>query len=252
LADAGILYLGLIWSAATSDQREEDYYPKGYPGYKGQGGIAEAAFNMDLWDSAVDALAKQGMVDPSRVGIIGFSRTGWYTEFILTHAKTKYRAATLSDNVHYSLGEYWLRHDDPTMRAWDHLYDGPPYGASLRNWMQYSISFTIDKIRAPILMEEMQDNQPTFDDPLAPPRLLAEQYEIFTGLRRLGDPVEMYYYPNEDHSLEHPIALMESLQRNVDWYRFWLQDYQRPAPEAAAQYRRWETLRNQMVITSSD
>jgi hypothetical protein len=55
--------------------------------------------------------------------------------------------------------------------------------------------------------------------------------------------VEMYYYPTEGHTPEHPQARLATMQRNVDWYRFWLQDYERPNPEDPQQYVRWGKLR---------
>jgi dipeptidyl aminopeptidase/acylaminoacyl peptidase len=54
----------------------------------------------------------------------------------------------------------------------------------------------------------------------APPINLATSFEVFTGLNRLHKPVEMYYYPNESHTPEHPQARLATMQRNVDWYRF--------------------------------
>lgn len=241
LANAGIMYLGSI-PTKGSTQREEDYYPKGYPGAPGVGGLAEAAFAMDWWDSAVDALDQQGFIDRNRVGMIGFSRTGWYTEFILAHSKIDYRAATVTDNIKFSLGEYWLYHDPATIKSWDLVYGGPPYGATLKNWLDYSVSFNLDKIHAPLLMEEMGSGLP-YDNRKALPISLADSFEVFTGLNRLNRPVEMYYYPTESHTPEHPQARLASMQRNVDWYRFWLQDSERPNPEDPRQYVRWRKLR---------
>lgn len=241
IANGGIMYLGQI-ATRGSTQRQEDYFPKGYPGYQGVGGIAEAAFAADLWDSAVDALDHQGLIDRDRVGIIGFSRTGWYTEFILTHSHTHYRAATVADNVQYSLGEYWLLHDSGTIRTWDQTYGGPPYGSTLKNWLDYSISFNVEKIHTPLLMEQMGAGT-IYDNLSAPPILLAASFEIFAGLNRLKKPVELYYYPKEDHTVEHPQALLATMQRNVDWFRFWLQDFERPNPEDSEQYSRWRKLR---------
>src|ERR1700739_33688 len=242
IANAGILYLGMVSPKLGSPQSQETYYPKGYPGFQGAGGIAEAAFNMDIWDSAVAMLDARGLIDKNEVGIIGFSRTGWYTEFILSHSATHYRAATVADNVEYSLGEYWLRHDTATIRTWDAMDGGPPCGATLTNWIKYSISFDLDQIHTPILMEEMGDKQPAFTDPLAPPRLLAETFELFTGLNRLHRPVELYFYPNEDHSPDHPLARLSTLERNLDWYRFWLQGHETPAPDDPDRYVRWREL----------
>jgi dipeptidyl aminopeptidase/acylaminoacyl peptidase len=242
LANAGIMYLGPI-ATKGSTQREEDYFPKGYPGYQGAGGIAEAAFAMDLWDSVVSALDEQGLIDSGKVGIIGFSRTGWYTEFILSHSKFRYRAATVADNVQYSFGEYWLSHGAGSFKTYDLTYGGPPYGPTLKNWLDYSVSFNLDKIHTPLLMEEMGHGTP-YDNVDAPPRDLAQSFEVFSGLNQLGKPVELYYYPNEGHTPEHPQARLGTLQRNLDWYRFWLQGHERSSPEDPNQYARWRKLRD--------
>jgi Tol biopolymer transport system component len=245
IANAGILYLGtgqMKDETLAPTQQEEEYFPKGYPGYQGFDGIAEAAFNMDLWDSAIKSLDSQGMIDTNRIGIVGFSRTGWYTEFILAHSQTHYAAATVADNVQYSLGEYWLLHDQGTIKSYDLTYGGPPYGATFENWLKYSVSFNLDKIHTPLLMEEM-GNGAQYSDINAPPIGLAASFEVFTGLNRLNRPVELYYYPNESHTPDHPQARLATLQRNLDWYRFWLQGYERPNPEDPGQYKRWEHLR---------
>jgi hypothetical protein len=66
---------------------------------------------------------------------------------------------------------------------------------------------------------------------------------VFTGLNRLDKPVELYFYPNENHEPDHPQARLATLQRNVDWYRFWLQGFERSGPEDPDQYLRWHRLR---------
>jgi len=198
---------------------------------------------MNVWDSAVSALTAQGLIDSSKVGIIGFSRKGWYVEFILAHAKTHYRAATATDNVDYSLGEYWLYHEARLITADDAVYGGPPYGATLKNWIDYSVSFNLDKFHTPLLMEEMGGLEPGVYNDRAPPLNLAAHYEVFTGLNRLNKPVEMYFYPYEEHQMDHPQARFSSMQRNVDWYRFWLEGEEDPGSAKADQYARWHQLR---------
>ena len=248
IANAGIMYLGLgsLNPTSKADGRATEIpYPKNYPGYPGPGGIAEAAFNMDVWDSAVRTLDSQGLIDKDRVGIIGFSRTGWYTEFILAHSKIKYRAATVTDNVQYSLGEYWLSHDAETISGDEHVYGGPPYGATLKNWLDYSVSFNFDKIHTPLLMEEMGSGITNEINNFAPPIELAASYEVFTGLSRLQSPVELYFYPKEGHQPNGPQARWATMQRNVDWYRFWLEGYERGDPEDPGQYARWRKMREQ-------
>lgn len=241
IANAGIMYLGTI-PTEGSDQREEDYHPTQYPGPKGTGGIAEAAFQMDIYDSAVRALADRGLVDRDRVGIIGFSRSGWYTEFTLANSLIAYRAATVADNVKYSVGEFWLQHEYGRT-GHETMYGGPPFGSTLKNWLDYSISFNMDKIHTPLLLEDMGFGIP-FDNHQLLPIGVAESFEIITGLHSLHKPFEYYYYPDEEHEPQHPKAQLATWQRNVDWYRFWLQGFERPNPEDPDQYKRWEHLRD--------
>jgi hypothetical protein len=67
---------------------------------------------------------------------------------------------------------------------------------------------------------------------------------VIEGLTRLKRSVEMFYYPDENHQPDHPKARLASMQRNVDWYSFWLQSYERSSPEDPKQYERWEHLRD--------
>jgi len=234
LAESGMLYLMRTYPPDWTLTSQQEHYPKGYPG-----GISEAAFQTELWDSAVDKLSGEGIVDRRRVGIIGFSRTGWYTEFALVHGRTPYKAATAVDNVKYSLGEYWLSpRREGTVRGYDAIYGGPPYGATRSAWEQYSISFNLDKIHTPLLMEQMGYGR-QYDRSIIPPVPLSSSLELFAGLTRLNRPVDFFYYPSEEHQPDHPLARLASLQRNIDWYRFWLQGHQDPAPSKASQYSLW-------------
>jgi dipeptidyl aminopeptidase/acylaminoacyl peptidase len=235
IASSGIMYLARSFDENSNLQQEVNRRPTGYPG-----GISEAVQAMDIWDSAVDALDKRGLVDPSKVGIIGFSRTGWHVEYALVHSRIRYAAATVTDNVQYSLSDYWLI--PGFAHASEQMYGGPPYGETLENWQKYSISFNLDKVHTPVLMEEMGSN--VHDDvPHSVPLGLAVRYEIAKGLMALGKPVELYYYPDEGHQLDHPRARLATMQRNLDWYRFWLQGYEDADPSKKGQYERWEALR---------
>jgi dipeptidyl aminopeptidase/acylaminoacyl peptidase len=242
LAGAGVMYLIRTIPGRQRRKEEQSHYPKEYPGQ-----IGEAAFRMEFADSAVDYLDNLGRIDRDKVGIIGFSRAEWYTHFTLTHSKLRYRAATLVDGLDFSLGEYWLYPASVSIYA--NMYGGGPSGKSLQNWLDYCISFNLDRIRTPILMEVMGYGEP-YRKTFVPPLNLATHLELFTGLNRLNKPVELYYYPTEGHQPEHPQARLASLQRNLDWYRFWLQGYERPNPEDPDQYDRWrklEAMQNEVV-----
>lgn len=244
LADAGILYLYRVVPFGYRAGEDRVHFPSGYPG-----GLGEAALEAEIWDGAVDQLSRDGMIDPTRIGITGYSRTGWYTEFALAHGRTKYRAASVTDNIQYSLGEYWISRRPFAMRSFDEMYGGSPYGDSLQSWLRYSISFNLGKIHTPLLLEQMGYGAPSLGSGTISLNL-APVFETFSGLNALNRPVELYYYPNETHTMDHPKARWENLQRNVDWFRFWLQGYERPHPEDADQYLRWRKFETEFAAPS--
>ncbi len=236
IANAGMMYLARTTKPGWNQQDEVDKAPKGYPG-----NLGFVAQQMTIWDSAVASLAKEGLIDPSRVGIIGFSATGYFVEFALVHSQTHYKAATAADNTQRSFSEYWLY--PASRRGLESEFGGPPFGVTLKNWLDYSISFNLDKIHTPLLIESM--GYGVHDDVVGEiPIGLAGHLEIVAGLARLGKPVEIYYYPNELHQPDHPKARLSSLQRNVDWYRFWLQESEDSDPPKANQYLNWHRLRD--------
>jgi hypothetical protein len=237
IANAGMMYLMRYTPAGEDLAAEKSFYPKGYPG-----GVAEAAFYMDLWDSAVDSLAAQDLINLDKLGIIGFSRTGWHTEYILAHSRHHYRAATVADNVQYSLNEYWLSFSHSFGPSAEEIYGGPPYGDTFKNWMKYSISFNLENFHTPVLMES--NGYGAVPDRASVPWGIAFTAEVFTGLTRLNKPVELYFYPDEQHQPDHPQARLASEQRNVDWYRFWLLGAEREHhPEDPDLYKRWNHLK---------
>lgn len=238
IANSGMMYLIRTFPENYDQQKEIAHRQTGkYPP-----GIAEAVQQMDIWESGIRNLSAQGLIDPSKVGIIGFSRTGWYVEFMLTQSSFHFAAASVADNVEYSLGEYWLLNEASS--GYDNIYGGSPYGPALKNWIRYSVSFNLDKIHTPLLTELMGHGV-SDDVPGQIPPPLAARYETLVGLAKLDRPSELYFFPNQGHQPDAPEARMESLQQNIDWFRFWLQGYEDPDPKRTEQYARWRRLRKE-------
>lgn len=214
-----------------------DYYwdfkdlPKGFPG-----GLAEAYNWMAMVESGVDFLVSQGIVDKKGVGVIGFSRTSWKTDFMLTHTDFKFAAASSSDSGLYNYGGYWLFNRHGFMADPEKMMGGPPYGATLENWLKYAPAFNAQHVKCPILMEYTGGGHMPFG-PIG-------AYEFFTALYRQDKPVDLYFYPLGDHPLDTPSERVATLQRNVDWFRFWMQGYEGTSPTYDPdQYARWRGLR---------
>ena len=124
------------------------------------------------------------------VGITGFSRTFWYVTYTLTHSKHHFAAAALADGVDYSYFQYMAFSD--VVGEFEQVYGGPPYGKRLPEWLKQSPAFLMEKIETPLRIQA-----------LGPESVLLD-WHWYSGLLRLGKPVEMIYIPEGVHIVEKP------------------------------------------------
>jgi dipeptidyl aminopeptidase/acylaminoacyl peptidase len=191
----------------------------------------EASDNVTALESAVRHLNRQGLIDPSRVGVIGFSRTAYYVESTLVARPNLFAAATIADGVDYSYLQYLMFSENIQTES-ETIYGSPPFAEGLRGWMSASPGFRLNNVRTPLRIEA-----------ITPASVLAE-WEIYASLRLQGKPVDLIYFPNGQHILQAPLERLASQGGNVDWFRFWLQDYEDPDPAKAEQYVRWRQMRD--------
>jgi dipeptidyl aminopeptidase/acylaminoacyl peptidase len=186
------------------------------------------------YEAAIDQLAKQGLVDRNRVGIIGFSHTGWYVLDSLIRAPKDFAVASLAEFSSASYWQYLASCDFGSAEMSKQLADEigiEPFGDGLLRWVKISPGFNTDKIMVPVLLES---NYPT---------ALINYWDIYAALRLQRKPVELLYFRNGDHVLTEPKQQLVSQEANVDWFDFWLNGHEDPNPLKAYQYTRWHLLR---------
>ena len=207
-------------------------YPR-YKNWKGRdyshGSVAEGFSPLASMETAVKTLVDGGVVDPGRVGILGWSYGCFLTEFAITHSDL-FHAASAGDGGDYNPGAYWILGRRALRENYERVMGGPPYGETLKNWQEFSPAFNAHKAHVPVLME--------FN-----PQEGLIGLEMSAALRRHGVPVEFVLYPDEGHIFTQPEHRYFSMQRNLDWFRFWLQGKERPDPDAREQYARWRQMR---------
>jgi hypothetical protein len=193
----------------------------------------EVLLAMAAYESAIDNLDRKGLIDRNRVGIIGFSRSCWYVTYTLTHSKHAFAAAAVGDGVDYGYFQYMsFSNLTPLLPAsFENVNGAPPFGKGLRVWLRRSPSFLMDRIETPLRVQTLY------------PSSLLSDWSWYTGLFRLGKPVELIYIPEGTHILEKPWDRMISQQGNVDWFCFWLKGEEDPDSSKVEQYRRWRELR---------
>lgn len=179
---------------------------------------------------AVALLTRQGLVDPARVGVSGFSHGAEIVEYAISHTSL-FQVAVLSGPAardpyfYYMAGAEW--HD--RFETWG--LGGWPEGASRANWKTLAASRNADHI-ATALLVNASDSEYIAD------------LSLVTSLEQLKKPVDLYVYPHELHVKNGPRHRLEIYERNVDWFRFWLKDEEDPLPAKRAQYEYWRKLRN--------
>lgn len=182
--------------------------------------------------SAIDQLTKDGLVDPTRVGVIGFSRTCWYVETALTKEPSLFAVATLADGIDNSYMQYMTSPDMGTAsKEYEDLHGGRPFGTNLAHWMEASPTSHLDQVGVPLRVEAIG------------PESLLYEWEIYSSLTKQNKPVDLVYIPNGEHVLRSPLDRMASQQGNVDWFRFWLQGVEDSNPRKSSQYSLWRRLR---------
>jgi dipeptidyl aminopeptidase/acylaminoacyl peptidase len=194
----------------------------------------EAPFMMKTYENAIDYLDRKGVIDRHRLGLIGFSQTCLYVQYMLTHSKYQIAAAVVADGIDGGYFQYTASgNSSPYMKAIrEGLIGTSPFGSGLELWMKRSSGFLLDRVNTPLLIQAIH-----------PPSLL-EEWEWFAGLLRLKKPVDFVYIPSGYHILQKPWDRMVSQQGDVDWFCFWLKDEEDPDPAKGEQYGRWSRLRD--------
>lgn len=188
--------------------------------------------NVALIESAIDYLDGRGLVERTRVGLIGFSRTCLFVTYALSHSKYTFAAASVSDGVDAGYFQYIAYANVGLGFAGDQFNGGAPFGPGLVEWMKRSPGFNIDKVHTPLRIIA-EDNS----------WALLNGWEWFSALYQLHKPVEMVLMKDGSHILERPWQRLISQQGNVDWFDFWLNGNEDPDPRKKEQYARWRKLK---------
>ena len=160
----------------------------------------------------VDALVKDGIADPDRLTVGGYSYGGYMTNWLITQT-TRFKAAVNGAGAVEHVGNWG--NDDTT---YDDAYflGGRPWEAAQRYHDEAAI-FQIDKVKTPTHMVAGAD-----DIRVA----VLEDYLLEHALYSLGIPNALLIFPGEGHSLDKnpwhgKIKVREELK--------WLQKYGVPA-----------------------
>ena len=182
------------------------------------------------YEAAANQLVSEGLVDPDKIGIVGFSRTCFYVMETLTTGSLHVKAASITDGVMFDYSQYILW-PERFAGEYNAVIGAAPFGEGLQQWLKRSPGFNLDKLNSPLLVVGEG------------PASLLFMWGSYAGLRYLRKPVDVVMLNTDEHALTNPAVGMASYSGSVDWFRFWLQDYEDQDPTKVEQYARWRELR---------
>ena len=197
-----------------------------YRGSAGRGNAYQKIIAADWGDhevadllAMVDEVVKEGLVDPDKMGVGGWSYGGILTDYTIA-STTRFKAASSGAGMGnplglYGIDEYILQYDNEL---------GPPW-KNPEKYIQIGYPFFhADRIKTPTLF---MGGDKDFNVPVNG----GEQ--MYEALKSLNVPAELIVYPGQFHGFTRPSFIRDRYQRWFDWYDKWVLG-KAPAPAATA------------------
>ena len=196
----------------------------------GETGLDNYASAQRAIEGLVALLDRRGLIDPRKIGMGGLSFGSEATMWMAMHTDLLAAAAIASPQP--SPTGYWqtaIRGRDAPAQYKSFWRAGSP-DIDFEAWRRISPELNADRIKVPLLMQ-------------LPEQEMASAMQFYARLTNTTTPVELYAYPHESHTKLQPRHRFAVYRRNLDWFRYWLQDHREPDSAQADQYRRWDELR---------
>jgi dipeptidyl aminopeptidase/acylaminoacyl peptidase len=181
-------------------------------------------------NSVVDLLASQGKIDRTRVGMGGLSFGSEISLWVATESDLLAAVSVTSPVVSPAYFLFnGLKGESFTKGLMELWKLGSPEETPER-WRVLSPAYNLDKFHAPLLLQ-MPEQEYMYSLDYAMPLMLDHR-------------ADMYVFPNEPHQKFQPKHKLAAYERNLDWFRFWLQGYEDPSPDKREQYEHWHILKD--------
>jgi dipeptidyl aminopeptidase/acylaminoacyl peptidase len=176
--------------------------------------------NKDFQDdmAMVDYAIEQGVADPGKLGVGGWSYGGISTDFIIAQT-TRFKAAISGAGEALNVSFYGHDH---YQKDWETELGLPWENRAL--WDKLSPFYKVASITTPTLFMggEIDWNVPI---------LGGEQ--MYQALKRLGRTTELVVYPGEYHGFTMPSHIKDRLERYLAWYAHYVKGEPTPATPPA-------------------
>jgi hypothetical protein len=229
MAARGFVVLNANFPSATPEGQARFGRDHMKLGFSAELGFPFLSMYMESTVRALDLVIARGFVDERRVGIGGVSH-GASTPMFLLMKHDRIAAAAISGGIWSQLEYYWGTPYAASV-GFGESWFVKPVGEGLEFWKQIDLADDVESIEAPLLI-----NTPA-----------TETYSLIRlmkHMREAGKPYDAYVFPQETHIKWQAAHIRACMERNLDWFSFWLQSYEDPDPAKADEYARWRGLRS--------
>ena len=188
------------------------------PNYRGSAGYGEKFRSLnvrnlgvgDAWDvlSGIDALVDKGMVDPARVGTMGWSQGGYISAFLATHDAARFKAISVGAGISDWMTYYVNTDIHPFTRQYLKAtpWDDPDIYAKTS-----PITY-VKQAKTPTLIQHGAADQRV---------PLPNAYELFQGLQDNRVPTRLIVYQGFGgigHGPTKPRSHRATMEHNLEWF----------------------------------
>ncbi|MBI4166436.1 MAG: prolyl oligopeptidase family serine peptidase [Acidobacteria bacterium] len=171
-------------------------------------------------EKGVDALIARGLVDPERLGVMGWSNGGILT-VALTVASTRYKAASSgAGNVEQTSDWSYVKFG----AAFDNYYFGATPLDDPQLYLRKSPLYDLKKVRTPTIVFSGSEDRAVGH---------AQGWMHFRTLQQLGQTdVRFVVFPGEEHGLKKLAHRRRKVEEELAWFEKYLLKTAPPANEA--------------------
>ncbi len=159
--------------------------------------------------TGVDHLIAQGIVDGSKMGALGWSAGGHWSNWILTHTD---RFKAISSGAGTSNWISMYAQSDVQRNRQFYLGDKLPYDDFDAYWVQSPLKY-IKNAKTPTMIHVVEG------DPRVPS---PQSVELHMALKQLGIPTELYMYPGNTHGITDPRNQLVKSVSEMAWMDYYV------------------------------
>jgi len=205
------------------------------PNYRGSAGYGEKFRSLnvrnlgvgDAWDvlSGIDALIAKGIVDPARVGAMGWSQGGYISAFLATHDAARFRAISVGAGI--SDWTTYYVNTDITPFTRQYLKSTPWNDPQI--YAKTSPITYIGQAKTPTLIQHGATDQRV---------PLPNAFELYRGLQDTHVPSKLIVYQGFGgigHGPTKPKSHRATMEHNLEWFDQYM--FQQAARPTSAEHK---------------